>query len=320
MPRRRATALLLAALPLFACTSAEPPAPASGGVIHDVILRGGTIYDGTGGAPYTADVGIDGDRIAGIGDPPRRARPRRDRRRRARGRARLHQHALLGRRVAARRRPFALRHPPGRDPRGVRRRHVDGSAQRRRCGSGSRATRPRLRYEIPWQPSASTCDISRRRASRPMSRRSSARPRCACTRSATKLARPTPEELDRMTRPGRSRDARRGDGRRIVAPLRPGDLRLDAELTALPRSPRAEFDGMYITHIRDEGDRLLESIDEFLRHRARSGVRGEVYHLKASNGENWDRAEPRSRRSRRRAPPGCRSPPTCTRTRRARPA
>jgi N-acyl-D-amino-acid deacylase len=35
---------------------------------HDVILRGGTIYDGSGDKPYIGDVAIDGDMIAAIGD------------------------------------------------------------------------------------------------------------------------------------------------------------------------------------------------------------------------------------------------------------
>lgn len=34
---------------------------------HDVVIRGGTIYDGSGGTPYGADVAIDGERIAAIG-------------------------------------------------------------------------------------------------------------------------------------------------------------------------------------------------------------------------------------------------------------
>ena len=37
-------------------------------VTYDVILRGGTIYDGSGGAPFVGDVAIDGDEIAKIGD------------------------------------------------------------------------------------------------------------------------------------------------------------------------------------------------------------------------------------------------------------
>jgi len=37
---------------------------------HDVVIRGGTIYDGSGGSPFAADVAIDGDRIAAVGAAP----------------------------------------------------------------------------------------------------------------------------------------------------------------------------------------------------------------------------------------------------------
>src|SRR5207253_3336046 len=44
--------------------------------MHDVVMRGGTGYDGEGGLPYAADVAIDGDRISAvmpaIGDRGRR--------------------------------------------------------------------------------------------------------------------------------------------------------------------------------------------------------------------------------------------------------
>ena len=35
---------------------------------YDVVIRGGTIYDGSGGEPYVGDVAIRGDRIAALGD------------------------------------------------------------------------------------------------------------------------------------------------------------------------------------------------------------------------------------------------------------
>src|SRR5262249_26289638 len=34
---------------------------------HDLVIRGGTIVDGAGGAPFTADVAIDGERITEVG-------------------------------------------------------------------------------------------------------------------------------------------------------------------------------------------------------------------------------------------------------------
>src|SRR3712207_1865594 len=46
-------------------------APRDGGVasraVHDIVIRGGTVVDGSGGAPVVADVAIDGDRIAAVG-------------------------------------------------------------------------------------------------------------------------------------------------------------------------------------------------------------------------------------------------------------
>ena len=60
-------------LGLFAAASAATaiavalaaPAPAP----HDLVLRGGTIYDGSGDKPYVGDVAIDGDRITYVGPP-----------------------------------------------------------------------------------------------------------------------------------------------------------------------------------------------------------------------------------------------------------
>src|SRR6185369_2107744 len=49
----------------------------------------------------------------------------------------------------------------------------------------------------------------------------------------------------------------------------------------------AEYDGLYVTHMRSEGNRLLESVDEVLQIVRGSGVRAEIYHLKAAGEKNW---------------------------------
>ena len=36
--------------------------------MHDLVIRGGTVVDGMGGAPFVADVAIDGDRVSLIGE------------------------------------------------------------------------------------------------------------------------------------------------------------------------------------------------------------------------------------------------------------
>jgi N-acyl-D-amino-acid deacylase len=62
--RACAALLLCAALTaLTACSAAYEP--------YDVIIRNGTIVDGSGGAPYIADIGIRGERITAIGPLPR---------------------------------------------------------------------------------------------------------------------------------------------------------------------------------------------------------------------------------------------------------
>lgn len=48
-----------------------------------------------------------------------------------------------------------------------------------------------------------------------------------------------------------------------------------------------EYDGMYISHMRSEGNRLLESIDELMRVANEADISAEIYHLKMSGKENW---------------------------------
>src|SRR3990170_8420026 len=54
----------LAASLLLAAAAGCAPAPAE--PTYDPVLRNGTIYDGSGGAPFTGDVAITGDRIAAV--------------------------------------------------------------------------------------------------------------------------------------------------------------------------------------------------------------------------------------------------------------
>jgi N-acyl-D-amino-acid deacylase len=73
-----------------------------------------------------------------------------------------------------------------------------------------------------------------------------------------------------------------------------------AELIELARVA-GRHGGMYVSHIRDEGDRLLESIEELITIAREADVPAEVYHLKASGEPNWpkmDRAIERIERAR----------------------
>lgn len=51
----------------------------------------------------------------------------------------------------------------------------------------------------------------------------------------------------------------------------------------------SEYDGMYISHMRSEGNRLLESLDELITIAKEANINAEVYHLKMSGKENWNK-------------------------------
>src|SRR5687768_18586941 len=68
-PTSRRGAAVVGALALFALACARPAAPgAAPPAPFDVILRGGTVLDGTGGGRYRADVGVARGRVVTIGD------------------------------------------------------------------------------------------------------------------------------------------------------------------------------------------------------------------------------------------------------------
>jgi N-acyl-D-aspartate/D-glutamate deacylase len=58
------------------------------------------------------------------------------------------------------------------------------------------------------------------------------------------------------------------------------------ELIALSRVA-AEYGGMYISHMRSEGNRLVESVDELINIAREAGLPAEIYHLKAGGEANW---------------------------------
>ncbi len=75
----------------------------------------------------------------------------------------------------------------------------------------------------------------------------------------------------------------------------PGMFADTEELIELARVA-AEYEGMYASHIRDEGDGLLEAVEEAIRIGEEGGVRVEISHLKAAGRRNWGRVEESLRR------------------------
>ena len=101
---------------------------------------------------------------------------------------------------------------------------------------------------------------------------------------------PTNEELDRMRALVRQamEEGALGIGSSLI--YAPAFYAQTDELIELSKVA-AEYDGMYISHMRSEGNALLESIDELLTIAREAGIRSEIYHLKAAGEANWDKLD-----------------------------
>ncbi len=97
---------------------------------------------------------------------------------------------------------------------------------------------------------------------------------------------PTPAELERMKALVRQamEDGALGLGSSLI--YAPAFYAATDELIALAQVV-AEYGGLYISHMRSEGNRLEESVEELLRIAREANVRAEVYHLKAAGEANW---------------------------------
>ncbi|SDQ76158.1 N-acyl-D-amino-acid deacylase family protein [Flagellimonas zhangzhouensis] len=97
---------------------------------------------------------------------------------------------------------------------------------------------------------------------------------------------PTPQELDTMKLLVKEamEDGALGVGSSLI--YAPAFYSSTEELIELCKVA-AEYDGMYISHMRSEGSRLLESLDELIQIADEAGIRAEIYHLKQSGKENW---------------------------------
>ncbi|MCB0609124.1 MAG: D-aminoacylase [Lewinellaceae bacterium] len=101
---------------------------------------------------------------------------------------------------------------------------------------------------------------------------------------------PTPEELDRMQALARQamEEGALGIGSSLI--YAPAFYAGTDELIALCQAV-SPYGGMYISHMRSEGNKLLEAIDEVIRISSESEVPAEIYHLKAAGRNNWPKMD-----------------------------
>ena len=101
---------------------------------------------------------------------------------------------------------------------------------------------------------------------------------------------PTADELQRMKELVRQgmREGALGVGSSLI--YAPAFYAKTPELVELARAA-GEFGGMYISHMRSEGARLLEAIDELIQIAREANVPAEIYHFKAAGRQNWSKTD-----------------------------
>jgi len=274
-------AVVAAALSLGAA-----PAPKSA---YDYVIRGGEILDGSGGKAFTGDVAVKGDRIAYVGP-------------RAPGRA-AHEIDARGKAVAP---GFInmLSHSEDSliaDGRGQSELRQGVTLEVMGEGGSIGPLTPKMQRleeqrerDIKFPVTWSTLD----EGLQAMARRGIALNVASFVGAATVRVnvlgeddvQPTPAQLAQMRGLVRKamQDGAMGVGSALI--YAPGTFARTDELAALT-SEAGRCGGIYISHMRSEGDRLLEATDELIEISRRSGAPAEIFHMKASGRDNWGKED-----------------------------
>ena len=101
---------------------------------------------------------------------------------------------------------------------------------------------------------------------------------------------PTPEQLEQMRELVRKEmeAGALGIGTSLIYP--PAFYAKTDELIELCKVA-AKYQGKYISHMRSEGNQLLESLDELIRISREAGIPAELYHIKAAGEKNWPKED-----------------------------
>jgi N-acyl-D-amino-acid deacylase len=101
---------------------------------------------------------------------------------------------------------------------------------------------------------------------------------------------PTPAQLDAMRALVRREmeDGALGIGSSLI--YAPAFYASTEELIAMC-TVAAQYGGKYISHLRSEGNRLIEAVEELLRIAREANIPAEIYHLKAAGSRNWPKMD-----------------------------
>ncbi len=255
----------------------------------DVILRGGTIYNGSGGSPMVGDVAILADNIVAVGDIGRATAPL--------------EIDVTGLAVA-----------PGfinmlswatesliEDGRGlsdiVQGVTLEVFGEGMSMGPLNDAMKRRMvdeqgdiRFDIEWTTLGEYLEYLERKGVSPNVASFLGATTARIHEIGYEDREPTPAELDRMRALVRQamEEGALGIGSSLI--YAPAFYAKTPELIALA-AEAAPFGGMYISHMRSEGNALLEAVDELITIAREAGVPAQIYHLKAAGQANWPKMD-----------------------------
>ena len=255
---------------------------------HDAVIRGGTVYDGSGTPPFDADVAIDGDRIAAIGKVAGRGRTELD----AGGLAVAPGFINMlswattsliadGRSQSDIRQGVTLEVfgegwslGPVNDT--MRREQIEQQGD--------------IKYDIGWTTLAEALDTIAARGISPNIASFVGAATVRIYELAHEDRRPTADELGRMRALVESamREGALGLGSALI--YSPATYADTDELVALAEVAGRDG-GMYISHMRSEGNRLVEAVDEVIEIARRAKLPAEIYHLKQAGRSNWTKLD-----------------------------
>ncbi|MFZ0917101.1 MAG: D-aminoacylase [Candidatus Udaeobacter sp.] len=265
-------------------SSLSPP-PAD----FDVIIRGGTVYDGTGAEPRQADVAIRGDRVGGIGDFKR-----------AKAKTVIDAKGLAVAPGFINMLSWSTESliQDGRSQSEIRQgvtTEIMGEGESMgpvndRVREHILDSQTDIKYDVKWNTLAEYLQYLEKRG---------ISCNVASFLGATTVREyvigfedrpPTPDQLEQMRELVRKEmeAGALGIGTSLIYP--PAFYARTEELIELCKVA-AKYQGKYISHMRSEGNQLFEALDELLRIAREANIPAEVYHIKAAGEKNWPKED-----------------------------
>ena len=286
MIKRSVFATTLASL-LATAAIAQAPAPAAKS--YDLLIDNGTIYDGSGGSPFVGDVAIRGDRIVYVGpQAPGTAKETVD----ASGMAvspgfinmlswAVESLIADGRGLSDTMQGVTLEVFGEGDSMGPLNPEMKKLALQRQTD---------IKYPIKWTTLGEYLTYLTRKGITPNVASFVGATTVRAHELGEKDVDPTPAQLDRMRTLVREamKEGALGVGSSLI--YAPASYAETPELVAIT-SEAAKCGGMYISHMRSEGERLVEAVDELITISRESGAPAEIYHLKQAGKPNWGKLD-----------------------------